>query len=132
MGFASSDEVNDFIDDVAYGFGLWQFPEQDDVDFAIPKMPGWAPPSKPEYLVEPKMTTDDERWHEAVAAARHYGDEAVSHAADRIMEREEVGDSWGAARWRDIRLRLEALRYAAVLTRRSGCCDNARPQKSSD
>lgn len=80
-------------------------------------MPEWAPPSKPEYLVEPKMTVDEERWLEALTVERHYGEGAIRYATDRIMDREEIGDLWGAARWRDIRFRLEALEYAALLRR---------------
>lgn len=56
-------------------------------------------------------------WPEALTVERQYGDGAVRHVSGRIMAREEVGDLWGAARWRDIRFRLEALDRAATIKR---------------
>jgi hypothetical protein len=55
------------------------------------------------------VTPDEERWAEALAVERQYGEAAAAHIAERITELALAGDNDGVARWIEIAVRLDAL-----------------------
>ncbi len=59
------------------------------------------------------MTEDQERWAEALAVERQYGDKAPSHIATRIGELASAGDEAGVERWKAIATRLDQLMRGA-------------------
>lgn len=57
------------------------------------------------------MTEDQERWAEALAIERLYGDRAKAWVAERIAVFQEVRDSKGVERFSIIAARLEQLQF---------------------
>lgn len=57
------------------------------------------------------MTPDRERWAEALAIERHYGDAAHVHIAERICALAMEGDDAGVICWLEIADRLDRLRH---------------------
>lgn len=55
------------------------------------------------------MTPDRERWAEALAIQRRFGELAPVHIARRIAALAVAGDAAGIARWRDISAKLREL-----------------------
>ena len=55
------------------------------------------------------MTPDQERWAEALAVDRLYGERAAAHIAERIGALAVLGDQDGIDRWMDIARRLDQL-----------------------
>ncbi len=56
------------------------------------------------------MTSDAERWAEALAIERLYGADASAHIASRIEALATSGDVRGVDRWREIAERYDQLR----------------------
>jgi hypothetical protein len=52
---------------------------------------------------------EEERWAEALAVERNYGDAAAAHIAKRITALALAGDNDGVARCIEIAVRLDAL-----------------------
>ena len=59
------------------------------------------------------MTPEQERWAEALAVHRMYGEKAAAHVADRIGALAIVGNQDGIDRWKAIARRLDLLSSAA-------------------
>ena len=59
------------------------------------------------------MTSDEERWAEALALEKAHGDRAPVVIAETIGALALKGDLDGIARWKEIALRLDALRTPA-------------------
>lgn len=55
------------------------------------------------------MTTDEERWAEALMVERLHGERAQIHIAERVGTLALVGDEAGVERWREIAKRLDRL-----------------------
>lgn len=55
------------------------------------------------------MTLDEERWAEALAVHRIYGEKAPVHVAERIGALAVLGDQHGIDRWTEIAQRLDQL-----------------------
>lgn len=55
------------------------------------------------------MRADEERWAEALAVQRMYGERAALHAAERVTALAGVGDQDGIDRWMAIAARLDQL-----------------------
>uniref|UniRef100_UPI0035CB7C1D DUF6961 family protein n=1 Tax=uncultured Sphingomonas sp. TaxID=158754 RepID=UPI0035CB7C1D len=55
------------------------------------------------------MTPEQERWAEALAVQRIYGDRAAQHAAERVAMLAASGDQDGVARWMAIACLLDRL-----------------------
>ena len=60
------------------------------------------------------MTPERERWAEAIAVQRMYGDLAAAHVAERIGALALVGDQDGIDRWMAIARRLDQLPVGSV------------------
>ena len=60
------------------------------------------------------MTPNAERWAEALAIERRYGDCASAHIARRIEALAMSGDTAGVDRWREIAERYDRLRDQRV------------------
>ena len=60
------------------------------------------------------MLPDQERWAEALAVHRMYGEKAAEHVAERIGALAVLGDQNGIDRWMAIAQRLDQL-LAGVL-----------------
>jgi hypothetical protein len=56
------------------------------------------------------MTAEEERWAEAIALERMYGDNAPLYIAERVGAAALAGDEEGLQRWKAIAARLDALR----------------------
>lgn len=59
------------------------------------------------------MTSEHERWAEALQVERQHGDEAPVFVATRIGVLAAVGDEAGVQRWREIAARLDQLGQGA-------------------
>ena len=55
------------------------------------------------------MTSEQERWAEALAVHRMYGEKAAEHVAERIGALAVLGDQDGIDRWKAIEQRLDQL-----------------------
>jgi hypothetical protein len=55
------------------------------------------------------MTSDQERWAEALAVLELHGDKARDFVIDRFTDLAVAGDGPGVARWRQIEARLVQL-----------------------
>ena len=55
------------------------------------------------------MTPEEERWAEALAVLRHYGDGAVLNVVERVATLSLAGDVAGVARWQAIAAKLDQL-----------------------
>ncbi|KQM62682.1 hypothetical protein ASE75_13715 [Sphingomonas sp. Leaf17] len=55
------------------------------------------------------MTSEHERWAEALAISRRYGGDAKQHIAERMTNLVKAGDLAGIARWREIAARYDLL-----------------------
>lgn len=60
------------------------------------------------------MTPDQDRWAEALAVHRMYGEEAAMHVAERIGALAVAGDQDGIDRWMAIATRLDQLMAGAL------------------
>lgn len=60
------------------------------------------------------MIPDQERWAEALAVQRVYGDKAAAHVAERIGALAVSGDQDGIDRWIEIARRLDQLSTGAL------------------
>jgi hypothetical protein len=56
------------------------------------------------------MTSDQERWAEALAVERQHGNNAPGFIAERIGALALAGDMGGVERWREIATKLDQLR----------------------
>jgi len=56
------------------------------------------------------MTSDQERWAEALAVERQHGEDAPRFVAERVGALELAGDMEGIERWKEIATRLDQLR----------------------
>lgn len=56
------------------------------------------------------LTPDQERWAEALAVQKHYGEQAAKHVASRIDALADAEDLEGVRRWNEIGARLARLR----------------------
>ena len=55
------------------------------------------------------LTPDQERWAEALAIQKAYGDGAPAHIAERITTLALAGDKAGVRRWTEIAARYDQL-----------------------
>ncbi|MGY2734706.1 DUF6961 family protein [Sphingomonas sp. UYP23] len=55
------------------------------------------------------VTSDEERWAEALAVHRVHGLHAPAHVAERISALAADGDQVGIDRWKEIAFRLDQL-----------------------
>jgi hypothetical protein len=60
------------------------------------------------------VSAEQERWAEALAIDRQYGDQAHVHIAERIGALAVQGDLAGVQRWKQIAARLDQLRQGVV------------------
>jgi hypothetical protein len=60
------------------------------------------------------VSPEQERWAEALAVDRQYGDQAHVHIAERIGALAVEGDMAGVQRWKQIAARLDQLWRGAV------------------
>lgn len=60
------------------------------------------------------MTPEQERWAEALAVHRMYGEKAAAHVAERIGALAVSGDQDGIDRWIEIARRLDQLSTGAL------------------
>lgn len=60
------------------------------------------------------MTPGQERWAEAIAVHRMYGEKADEHIAERIGALAAAGDQGGINRWIEIARRLDQLLDGAL------------------
>lgn len=56
------------------------------------------------------VTPERERWAEALAIERRFGEQATEHIAERVTALAVVGDDAGVARWIAIADRFDQLR----------------------
>lgn len=56
------------------------------------------------------MTPEQERWAEALALERRYGEDAPGHIAERIAALALTNDQKGVERWKEIATKFDALR----------------------
>ncbi|MGN6621978.1 MAG: DUF6961 family protein [Sphingomonas sp.] len=56
------------------------------------------------------MTSDQERWAEALAVERQHGEDAPRFIAERIGVLALAGDMDGVLRWREIAIKLDEMR----------------------
>ena len=60
------------------------------------------------------MTPEQERWAEALAIERRFGEQATEHIAERVTALAVTGDDAGVARWIAIADRFDQLRDRPV------------------
>lgn len=60
------------------------------------------------------MTPERERWAEALAVDRQYGEQAPTHVAERIAALALENDEGGVKRWMQIAARLDQLKGTSL------------------